>query len=390
MGGVVLGIDRFLEGGTYRRFTGLKLAVLTNQSAVTSSYSYSVTELRSRGLNVAYVLAPEHGFWIEYHAGEDVESYHDSSLGLYVQSIYGRGRVEGYRVLGEVDAVLVDIQDVGVRFYTYVTALLETMDYAAKYGVSTVVVLDRPNPLGCHIVEGPLLESDYRSYVGYYPIPLRYGLTLGELALYYNSARGLGLDVEVVPVVGYSRSMDILDVGTPWVPPSPAIPDRETVFTYPAVALLEGTNVSEGRGTYTPFKVFGAPFVDPTKLAAKLNSARIAGVVFRPTYFRPRFSKYSGQRCGGVFIHVVDRKAVKVVSLGMHILRAIYELYPDRLEFARSNGRLYTDLLLGTSKGREAVMSGRINEFLEYASDSVRDFLEQVRFVKLYPNREGP
>jgi uncharacterized protein YbbC (DUF1343 family) len=384
VGGVVLGIDRFLGEGIYRRFAGLRMAMLTNQSAVTSSYSYSVTELVGRGLNVAYVLAPEHGFWTEYHAGEEVGSYYDSTLGLYVQSIYGRGRGEGYRVLDEVDAVVVDIQDVGVRFYTYVTALLETMDYAARYGVSTVVVLDRPNPLGCHTTEGPLLEVEYRSYVGYHPIPLRYGLTLGELSLLYNSARGLGLDVVVVPMVGYSRSMDVVDAGTPWVPPSPAITDRETVFTYPAVALLEGTNVSEGRGTYTPFKVFGAPFVDPARLAARLNSARLAGVVFRPTYFRPRFSKYSNQRCGGVYVHVVDRRAVEVVSLGLHILRAIYELYPEHLEFTKVNGRFYVDLLLGTPRGREAVVSGDIEGFLEYASRGAEDFVELARNYTLY------
>ena len=385
MGGVVLGVDRFLGEGVYRRFAGLKLAVLTNQSAVTSSYSYSVTELRSRGLNVAYVLAPEHGFWAEYYAGEEVGSYYDSTLELHVESVYGRERGEGYRVLNEVDTVLVDVQDVGVRFYTYVTALLETMDYAARYGVSSVVVLDRSNPLGCYTVEGPLLEGKYRSYVGYYPIPLRYGLTLGELALLYNSTRGLGLDVVVAPMVGYSRSMDVLDVGTPWVPPSPAIPDRDTVFTYPSVALLEGTNVSEGRGTYTPFKVFGAPFVDPSKLAAKLNSMKLPGVVFRPTYFRPRFSKYSNQRCGGVFIHVADRRVMEVVSLGLHVLRAIYELYPDHLEFTEGNGRFYIDLLLGTSKGREAVISGDIRGFLEYASESIRDFREQAKASMLYP-----
>ncbi len=385
MGGVVLGVDRFLGEGIYRRFIGLKLAVLTNQSAVTSSYSYSVTEIKNRGVSIVYVLAPEHGFWTEYHAGEEVGSYYDSTLELYVKSVYGRERGEGYRILNEVDAVLVDIQDVGVRFYTYVTALLETLDYAARYGVSSVVVLDRPNPLGCYTVEGPLLEGEYRSYVGYYPIPLRYGFTLGELALFYSSVRGLDLDVVVVPMVGYSRFMDVLDVGAPWAPPSPAIPDRDTVFTYPSLALLEGTNVSEGRGTYTPFKVFGAPFIEPSRLAAKLNSMKLAGVVFRPTYFRPRFSKYSNQRCGGVFIHVVDRKVVEVVSLGLHLLRAIYELYPDHLEFTESGGVPYIDLLLGTSKGRDAVISGDIKGFLEYVSESIRDFREQAKSSVLYP-----
>jgi len=384
MGKVSLGVDRFLAEGTYRKFAGLKLAVLTNQSAVTSCLSYTITELRDRGIGIACVLAPEHGFWTEYYEGERVLSSYEEALGLHVRSIYGQERGESYKVLDEVDGVLVDIQDVGVRFYTYVSALFETMEYAAKYGASRFVVLDRPNPLGGYVMEGPLLEEGYRSYVGYYRIPLRFGLTLGELARYYNSVRGLGLEVTVVSLAGYFRSMDVLDLDVPWVPPSPAIPDKETVFTYPSLALLEGTNVSEGRGTYTPFKVFGAPFIDPFKLASKLNSMRLPGVVFRPMYFRSRYSKYVGQKCGGVFVHVVDRRAVRVVNIGLHILRAIYELYPEHLTFTENNGRFYTDLLLGTAKGREAVVSGDVEGFLRYASDSIADFEEQARAAMIY------
>jgi len=384
MGKVSLGVDRFLAEGTYRKFADLKLAVLTNQSAVTSCLSYTITELRDRGIGIACVLAPEHGFWTEYYEGERVLSSYEEALGLHVRSIYGQERGESYKVLDEVDGVLVDIQDVGVRFYTYVSALFETMEYAAKYGASRFVVLDRPNPLGGYVMEGPLLEEGYRSYVGYYRIPLRFGLTLGELARYYDSVRGLGLEVTVVPLAGYFRSMDVLDLDVPWVPPSPAIPDKETVFTYPSLALLEGTNVSEGRGTYTPFKVFGAPFIDPFKLASKLNSMRLPGVVFRPTYFRSRYSKYVGQKCGGVFVHVVDRRAVRVVNIGLHILRAIYELYPEHLTFTENNGRFYTDLLLGTAKGREAVVSGDVEGFLQYASDSIADFEEQARAAIIY------
>jgi uncharacterized protein YbbC (DUF1343 family) len=384
MGKVSLGVDRFLAEGTYRKFADLKLAVLTNQSAVTSCLSYTITELRDRGIGIACVLAPEHGFWTEYYEGERVLSSYEEALGLRVRSIYGQERGESYKVLDEVDGVLVDIQDVGVRFYTYVSALFETMEYAAKYGASRFVVLDRPNPLGGYVMEGPLLEEGYRSYVGYYRIPLRFGLTLGELARYYDSVRGLGLEVTVVPLAGYFRSMDVLDLDVPWVPPSPAIPDKETVFTYPSLALLEGTNVSEGRGTYTPFKVFGAPFIDPFKLASKLNSMRLPGVVFRPMYFRSRYSKYVGQKCGGVFVHVVDRRAVRVVNIGLHILRAIYELYPEHLTFTENNGRFYTDLLLGTAKGREAVVSGDVEGFLQYASDSIADFEEQARAAMIY------
>lgn len=386
-----MGVDRLLSSGAYRSLLGLRLAMLSNQSAVTSTLAYTVRELLDRGVKVEYVLSPEHGFWAEYYAGEEFPDAYDRTLGVTVRSIYGR-RAEGsgFDALRDVDGVIVDIQDVGVRFYTYVSALLETMDHSARYGTNKVVVLDRPNPLGCLAVEGPYLEAEYRSYVGYYDVPLRYGLTLGELAILYNSEANLGLDLEVVKMEGYHRSMDAMDLDAPWVPPSPAIPDRETVFTYPSLALLEGTNVSEGRGTYSPFKLFGAPFIDPPKLAARLNSLRLPGVAFRPTYFMPRHSKFSGQRCGGVYVHVLQRRVVRVVELGLRVLEAIYELYPEGLVFLRAGDKFYLDLLLGTSRARRSLVGGRLNEYLESLASGVREFRERAREAFLYPHGFGP
>ncbi|MCS7099729.1 MAG: DUF1343 domain-containing protein [Sulfolobales archaeon] len=379
---MVLGVDRFLSEGLYRGLAGRRIAVLCNQSSLTSQLTCGVCEFRGRGLNVEYVLVPEHGFWGLGDAGEPVPSYYDPVLRVPVRSVYPG--VEGFDVLDEVDAVLVDIQDVGIRFYTYVSAALQVLEEASRCGVSEVLVLDRPNPLSGSVLEGPVLRSDFRSYVGYCEIPLRYGLTLGELSLYYNSERRLGLDLRAIPMLNYSRSLDVLDLDTHWVPPSPAIPDRETVFTYPSLALLEGTNVSEGRGTYTPFKIFGAPFVEPEKLCGRLNSMKIPGVLFRPTYFKPRYSKYSNSVCGGAFVHVINRKVVEVVKLGLGVLKALYELYSDKLEFAKTSGRFYVDLLLGTPNWRSAVMSGDLEEFVSAAREEAGRFRESAKPFILY------
>lgn len=382
MSGVVLGVDRFLSEGLYRSFAGQKLAVLSNQSAVTSHLTYSATELRSRELDVRYVLVPEHGFWGTGDPGEVFGDTYDEVLGLPTKSVYLRE--EGFSVLRDVDAVIIDIQDLGVRFYTYVTAVLQTLENASRYGVSRVVVLDRPNPLNASVTEGPVLRGDCRSYVGYYEIPLRYGLTLAELSLYYNAERSLGLDIFVVSMLNYSRMLDVLDLGLPWIPPSPAISDKETVFTYPSIALLEGTNVSEGRGTYTPFRVFGAPFVDPKRLSSRLNSQRISGVIFRPTYFKPKFSKHSGSVCGGVFVHATQRKNLKVTNLGLSILQVLYELYSEYITFTKAGGRLYIDLLLGVPGWKDAVLGGELDEFLSAAEEESKQFQDFVKPHTLY------
>lgn len=382
MGSVVLGVDRFLSEGLYRSFVGQKLAVLSNQSSVTSHLTFSVAELRSRGLDVRYVLVPEHGFWGTGDPGEVLEDAYDEVLGLPTKSIYLRE--EGFGALRDVDVVIIDIQDLGVRFYTYVTAVLQTLEAASRCGVSRVVILDRPNPLNASVTEGPVLRGDCRSYVGYYEIPLRYGLTLAELSLYYNAERGLGLDIFVVSMLNYSRMFDALDLGLPWIPTSPAISDRETVFTYPSIALLEGTNVSEGRGTYTPFKVFGAPFVDPKKLSDRLNSLGIPGVLFRPTYFKPKFSKYSGSVCGGVFVHVTRRKNLAVTNLGLGILKTLYDLYPEYITFTKAGERLYIDLLLGVTDWLDAILSGELDQFLSAAEEKVKQFQDSVKPHILY------
>ncbi len=382
MGSVVLGVDRFLSEGLYRSLREQKVAILSNQSAVTSHITYSVNELRSRGLDIEFVLVPEHGYWGLGDPGEVFEDTYDSVLGLVTRSIYGKE--EGFKSLSEVDAVVIDIQDLGVRFYTYVTAVLQTLEYASRYGVSKVVVLDRPNPLGCWVTEGPILKSSYRSYVGYSELPVRYGLTIGELSLYYNAEKSLGLDVSVVTMLNYSRSLDIGDLGLPWVPPSPAISDRETVFTYPSLALLEGTNVSEGRGTYTPFKVLGAPFIHPEELSRRLNSLNVPGIVFRPTYFKPKFSKYSGSTCGGVFVHVIERKSLRVTRLGLSILRTLYELYPDHLTFTKTDGMFYVDLLLGGHDWWSVVTSGELDDFVSAADEESEKFKESVKHYTLY------
>jgi uncharacterized protein YbbC (DUF1343 family) len=263
-------------------------------------------------------------------------------------------------MLEGLDLLVFNIQTVGVRFYTYITTLLYTMQAAAESGIA-YIVCDRPNPIGGQIIEGPVLESGYESFVGPGPLPIRHGLTIGELAKLYNEAWGVGCDLTVVPCSGWRREVWFDDTGLPWVPPSPAMPWLETAIVYPGTCLVEGTNLSEGRGTALPFHLVGAPWVDGARLADALNEQELPGVRFRPTVFQPSADKWAGQRCGGVQLHVTDRRTFRPVTAGLHVLAAARGLYPDALSFRGSgedSRRPHLDLLAGGSSVRSGLEAG--------------------------------
>ena len=380
---ILFGIDLFLESGEWRRYERDKVLVLTNISAVTSNLSYSIIELKKR-LNVLGVLAPEHGFWGIAQAGEEISHEYDVLLNLDVYSLYTRSREPVLGILRESDVVIVDIQDLGLRHYTYVSALMDLMDLMSKTGVNKLIVLDRPNPLGAEVVEGPLIRPETRSYVGYYEIPIRYGATLAELAKLYNYERGLGLEIDVYPVRNWLRSMDFLDTNLQWIPPSPAIPTPETAFIYGSTVYLEATNISEGRGTYTPFRVFGAPFIDPFKLSEELNK-EISELRFRPTRFRPLFSKYSGEICGGAYVHLINRKSLRIFETGLKILSVIYRLYEKNFELLRSGDKIRLDLLTGDPEARKVVFGERsLKDYIVSLNDELKEYEERLNPHKIY------
>jgi len=247
-----------------------------------------------------------------------------------------------------------DIQDIGVRFYTYISTLYHVLKSAGETGIK-VLVLDRPNPItGVHM-EGPVLNTVYRSFVGIWQLPIRYGMTVGELALLFNNEADLGADLEVIKIEGWKRDMWFDETGLPWIPPSPNMPTLDTAIVYPGTCLIEGTNVSEGRGTTKPFELIGAPWIDEYKLIEELKSLPIKGVEYRPATFIPWRGKYVGELCHGVQIYIVDREVFEPVKLGLALIRTIKHLHPSEFKFIKRGGKYYFDLLIGCSDARELI-----------------------------------
>ena len=283
--------------------------------------------------------------------------------GLPVFSLYGERLRPSPDSLGLIDVLLVDLPDVGTRVYTFAATMAYAMQAAAQQG-KKVVILDRPNPLGGVQVEGNVLKPEMASIVGPYPLPMRHGLTLGELARYYNEVGQIGCDLAVVPVQGWDRSHYFEGTGLPWVLPSPNLPTLDTAIVYPGQVLLEGTNLSEGRGTTRPFELFGAPFIDPFEVKKVLQAKyELPGVVLRETWFQPTFHKWAGEVCGGFQLHVTDRQAYKPYYTTLAFLQVVRQLYPDTFQWRQppyeyEYERLPFDLLTGDPWVREGLESG--------------------------------
>jgi uncharacterized protein YbbC (DUF1343 family) len=287
---------------------GSRVGLVANPASVDADLVHaSVLLHRSRGFKLVALFGPEHGVWANAQDLVEVEDGRDPVTGLPVHSLYGRTRIPTEATLEGIDTVVVDLQDVGARYYTFVYTMLHVLEACARFG-RRVLVLDRPNPLGGESLEGNILDPAYRSFVGLHSLPARHGMTIGELALLFRDERGLDVDLKVIPMRGWRRKMHFESTGLPWVPTSPNMPTVDTAFVYPGGCLIEGTNLSEGRGTTRPFEFVGAPWLDPWALAADLTKARLPGVRFRPAFFTPVAQKHAGRLCGGVQVHVTDRK----------------------------------------------------------------------------------
>lgn len=341
---------------------GRKVGLITNYTGVNSQF-VSTVELfhKHPEINLVALYGPEHGIRGEAQAGEKVTSYIDPETGLTVHSLYGETKKPTTEMLQGIDTLVFDIQDVGVRYYTYTSTLAYTMEKAAELGLE-YIVLDRPNLVRGDIVDGHILQSEFSSFIGLYPIPIRYGLTIGELAMLFNVEFGIGAKLTVVPMEGWQRSMWGDETGLPWLAPSMGIPTPETAILYTGICFVEGTNLSEGRGTTQPFHLFGAPWVNGQELAAELNGLRLPGVHFRPTYFKPTTSKHQGVLCQGVQVHLLDRDLFKGSVVGLEILRVLKQLYPDQFEWFTftKDGILkyFIDLLWGTDEVRKRLDAG--------------------------------
>lgn len=329
MGKVLLGIDRV--EAMVKLLQGKRVGLITNPTGINSQYKSTIDILKEY-TKLTALYSPEHGVRGDIQAGVKVDSYTDTKTGLPVHSLYGKNKKPSRELLEGIDVMVIDIQDVGSRLYTYIYTMAYCM-MGCKEAGKEFVVLDRPNPVNGVNVEGGLVKEGFSSFVGLYPMPYRYGLTIGELAMLFNKEFGIGCELSVVSLEGWTRSMYYEETGLPWVMPSPNMPSVDTAVVYSGTCIFEGTNISEGRGTTKPFELVGAPWLDARELAEQMNSLKLPGVIFRPTYFTPTFSKHSGVLCGGVQLHVQQRESFKPVLTGVSLLQSIIEQSKGKLEF---------------------------------------------------------
>lgn len=326
------GLDEYIWDG-FSATRGKAVGVVCNQATVTSEYDHILDVLlHEPNVDVRAIFGPQHGLFghtqdnmIEWEGGQKLN-------GIPVYSLYGEHREPTSDSLAPLDGLVVDLPDIGTRYYTFIWTLDNCMKACATRGLK-VWVLDRPNPLGGKKFEGTVLDPAFTSFVGQKPLPMRHGLTLGEIARYFQTEYYPSLDLQVVPFSGTSRDADAWNNGAPWVMPSPNMPTRDTALVYPGMCLLEGTNLSEGRGTTCPFEIFGAPWLDRHQLVRFLHDCKLPGVKFRPIEFQPTFQKFAGEICGGAFIHVLDREAFQPVLTAVAILKAARALAPTKFEW---------------------------------------------------------
>lgn len=350
-----LGLEVFLAE-TAEETAGKRLGLVAGPSSVDRELRSSVERFhRHPALNLVALFGPEHGLRGEAQAGVPVAAYRDTLTGLPVYSLYGDARRPSPDMLRDIDAIIIDLQDGGVRFYTFLATALYVMEAAAAAG-RQVILLDRPAPITGARIEGPLLDADFASFVGPYPMPIRYGMTIGELAQLANREYGINCDLTVIPMQGWTREMWFDDTGLPFVPSSPNLPTLDAMTLYPGACLIEGTNLSEGRGSTKPFEYIGAPWIDAPRLADQLNDLNLDGLRFRPVYFVPTFSKYQGELCAGLHIHVTDREVLQPVAAILNLLQVVIASYPQDFSWRApraAGSKAPIDLLCGGAAVRE-------------------------------------
>ena len=315
-------IDSYLD-----LFNGKRVGLITNPTGINSSFISSINILKEK-TNLVALYSPEHGVRGNIQAGERMDSYIDEETNVIVHSLYGNTKKPTKEMMDEIDVMCIDIQDAGSRFYTFIYTMAYAMMACKEYG-KKFVVFDRPNPAGCEKYEGNILDLKYRSFIGYYPIVQRHGMTICEIAKMFNEEFEIGCNLTNILMEGYTRDMYYEDTKKLWVVPSPNFPTPQTAILYNATCIFEGTNISEGRGTTIPFEIAGAPFVNANEYANKLNNLHLQGVYFRPMYFTPTFSKHEKKMCGGVQVHVIDRNTFEPVKTGWAMLNIIRDLYPN-------------------------------------------------------------
>lgn len=343
---VKLGIDNIDDH--LEIFEGKRVGLITNPTGINSEYESTIDILFEK-VNLVSLFAPEHGIRGDKQAGVPSQTKTDEVTGLPVYSLYGQTQKPTKAMMDTIDILCIDLQDAGARFYTYIYTMAYAMEASEEYD-KEFVVFDRPNPAGGEKFEGNILEEEYKSFVGNYPIVQRHGMTIGELAKMFNEEFGICCKLTVIEMTGWKRSMYFDETNLPWVIPSPNFPSQNTALVYPGTCIFEGTNLSEGRGTTIPFEVIGAPYIDAIEYANALNELGLKGVKFRPAHFTPTFSKHANVLCHGVQVHVTDRDKFEPVKTGWAMLDVVRNLYPEDFQILNvNNNRNMLNLLTGTN-----------------------------------------
>lgn len=377
---VRLGLEKILNE-QISLLKNLRVGLICNQASVNHKYEHAADLFFEHpDINLAALFGPQHGIRGDVQDNM-IETAHsiDKKTKLPVYSLYSETREPNEEMLKDLDALVFDLQDVGTRVYTFIYTMANAMRACAKSG-KKMFVLDRPNPINGLSVEGDLLEKGHESFVGQFPIPMRHGLTVAELALMFNREFAINCDLTVIEMDGWQRSYFHDETNCPWVMPSPNMPTVETTIVFPGTVFLEGTQVSEGRGTTRPFEIVGASFIDENELADGLKSLELGGVIFRPIKFLPTFQKYQGETCSGVFIHVVDRNSFQPVITGFALVSLIYNLYKESFKWKNPPyeyvfDRNPFDVIAGTLRTRQFIENNvDIKTVKQYWLENVKEF----------------
>lgn len=386
---VQTGLERFTAAPP-RWVAQHRLGLLCNPASVNTQFIHarSLIDQRFPG-RLKALFSPQHGFFSEKQDNMvESDDMTDPVTSLPVYSLYGQTRIPTEEMLSPIDVLIVDLQDVGTRVYTYIYTLSYCMEAAKTFG-KKVVVMDRPNPIGGVQIEGNCLISDWASFVGRYPIPMRHGLTIGELAMLFNAHFGINCDLEVIPMRGWKRSMYFMDTGLPWVAPSPNLPTPYSTIVYPGQVLWEGTNVSEGRGTTQPFELFGAPYFDTHKIISALKS-ELAGTVLRSTVFEPTSNKWQEKACNGFQLHIIDTFSFSPFVTTLYLLQSVLMSHSEHFQwksppYEYEVNRLPIDLIIGDQSIRLRLETGESIEQIEASwQDELEEFKEMSREFYLY------
>ena len=390
MAKIKLGIEKLFETSP-QWLKEMRIGFLTNQASVDSHLRHTADLLlQYYPNNIKALFGPQHGI-----RGEKQDNMVESDdfihprFNLPVFSLYGATRIPTPEMLEQIDILIIDLQDVGTRVYTFISTMAYCLEAAKQYD-KKVVLLDRPNPIGGDKLEGNLLKDEFHSFVGVHPLPIRHGLTMGELALLFNQHYKIGCELEIITMEGWNRSMLFNETGLHWIPPSPNMPTQSTAMVYPGQVILEGTNLSEGRGTTSPFELFGAPFIDPHKLKKKVDNRKLPGIHLREVFFQPTFNKWQNEVCGGLHIHVTDARTYKPYITTLAIIQDIITLYPDHFAwrpppYEYEKKKIPVDIITGDKSIRERIDKQKEMVDLEKSwQKELQDFKEITQRFLLY------